>query len=495
MSPVTVTGATVTGSSRLGGPGFMLNVNAGSKVAPQGVSPFAVYNGIGQMIDACMFNGQFHVVHAEIDKNMATPWGFYNYRGPYVHAWNGASWSLLGGAIDTATNSAPASNGDRWGAREPRIATDGTDLFVAYFDEVVLDIGSGSSFEWLRIAKWNGASWTELASHQCSGAMSITAKNGLAYCVVAAAIPNAGLGGTQIATLVVRSDGTFGFVPYSASSGTGSFSVPPGLPYVGHTGPCVPAAIISDSGRPVGFYTQGVDIFNVQRTVMFDLDTLSVIRATANIPGNSPMDPCFVGDVFMSTSGDVASYRNGEQFLLGLLDTPAYAVIPQDGSADFTSLDGVGALPVTSPGGTAVDPADPNGRMFWFARFPTFSGAAAHLIDIWESACSSGIGATSIVGCSVNSPPYQRLDTGWYVPPADGFTISPADFLGRSRFVVDGDNLYVAFMYYPSFVSSPPNTQPYWTQFAAAVLPIVRTTSDCPPTAAFKSKHKIHAAT
>lgn len=94
-------------------------------------------------VDMCVHQGELYVIWVELEDNGA---GDHFVMGPYVKKWNGASWVAVGNApVDNDVNLNQARfNADKFSAPTwlpaghrtypgmPKIASDGTDLYIAY---------------------------------------------------------------------------------------------------------------------------------------------------------------------------------------------------------------------------------------------------------------------------------------------------------------------------------------------------------------------------
>lgn len=154
------------------------------------------------LVDICIHQGEIHVVWVEPEwdgvKRVA--------RGPFVKRWDGAAWQPVGGEIEPSLT--PGDITEAWAysrtwpygvqgrttplqpagsvyyPARPQIASDGTDLYVAYSVRVVdsaaasppdgsyvpgqptspIDIVSGSEFSlwstrWAKVRRWTGSDW------------------------------------------------------------------------------------------------------------------------------------------------------------------------------------------------------------------------------------------------------------------------------------------------------------------------------------------------
>lgn len=479
MSPVTARD-TLGGGSRVDSASSILNVNAGSRFAPaDGASLLAA----PEATDMTVWQGKIVTVHVEPDTTITMPWSTQKQiRGPYVHQWDGATLSLLGTNVDPATDAAPTTVGDRCLAKFPRIATDGTDLFVAYVDSVVTNIGTGDTVPWVRIAHWTGAAWVEVAAEQAVNTfgptLELTVANGKAYALYYLNDSNR--------LRVLRSDGTAGFV---LSSGGEHIS------YVNLSN-LRQAAITTRTGRPVGFYQWVLN--DAGALVMFDLDTLADIARTPTVAGVSALVPygtnTQTGHV-EDLAGGVALYGNDDIALGSVVHK--LLRIQEAGAGGFTTIDGAeGASLAPAAGSIAEDTSDPS-QLWLYGYNSNYQGPVnPSTIRIWEAACQSA----NVVGTPLNTTPYAPFDSGRTVPVPDAFTVPNPAFdatWGTSRLATIGNFLYCFYVYYPSAVSSPPPAdQRFWTQFILYKFPISRGGAVCDDyiTPLFGSRFKHHEA-
>jgi hypothetical protein len=456
----------------------ILNVNAGSKAY--------VRPGGNWSQDACMFNGQITCVHIEGDKTMLVPWGgTYQTRGPYVHTFDGTNWTLMGGSLDPPADSVPGV-GSRFNPHNCRIATDGTDLFVAYYDYICNNTSTGAATAWVRISHWNGSSWDLVASEAMPGGTgafggsipALTVANGKAYVVYT--------GNSPQRVRIFRSDGSSDWVagsgPAVVSSTTSGYS------YAGD-GDGTYAAVTTSGGRPVGFYTKAMFNGAWGSLVAFDFDTAAIIRETPTPYGPNTLIPSGygTGGLALLTSCAVSGY-GGDKIALG---TKGYGIliVPEDFSSDPVIINSEGNPLAGAPpygDGTsfslgmfshfALDPADPGQKELWLNTgidSDLFGGAMSNPTNInhWGAAC----------GSNASSPRYKYLGTGFSVPvdhQPDSCLFGNSFFWGLYGpviMVADGTYLYAFWCYYPGSDSGDNGTSPYWFQFIVTRWSINRT--------------------
>lgn len=112
--------------------------------------------------------------------------GYVGYRGPYVAQWDGTSWNMLGGELETDNVTVaspfigcvgccdfitvcgpvdPAPDGPTWSPYCPLLATDGTNIYVAYLIGQMINDSTDTPqpcWYWV-IQYWDGSAWTPIA--------------------------------------------------------------------------------------------------------------------------------------------------------------------------------------------------------------------------------------------------------------------------------------------------------------------------------------------
>lgn len=494
----------------VGGDCFMLNVNLGSKSNP------ARNGGRGNFAsqDMCMHQGQIYCVHIEGDKTLTT--GIFGgttpqRRGPYVQTWDGASWSLVGGGtLDPAADSSVAASGDRWNPRGCRIASDGTDLFVAYYDFVWDGDTSHYGKSHIRICHYSGGSWTEVASEPIQGGgdgsfggsmISMTVHNGKAYCVYAS--------NSYRQPRIFRSDGSGDFVP--------GF-IPPADLYGGAVGAgdgCFGVCTTS-GGRPVGISNYSIHD-EVGYLVAFDLDTAAVIRKDNTTMGPSALVPYGTngqGSNIIYLAGDaISGYGANQDQIAVLTQGSAHGILlyPEDFSTGPVAIDGSDAW--KSSWGLAqfsrmcMDPLDPAHRSIFFSTGTAqdligFGLASYTTIRVWEPNPTYG---GNVINPAPNYGVRYFVGGAFGGIPLDGYPdycLYFNDFYwaiwGATPVATDGTYLYAFWCYCPGTDNgaaydadgATPDTG-NMMQWVVSRFPIVRSTPTLSSLATFHSRHKL----
>jgi hypothetical protein len=494
--------------TRLGsGTCAVLNVNAGSFHNPNRVITPGGYSQ-----DLIMFGGELHAIHVEGDATITStffPKG--QMRGPYVQKYSGGSWSLVGTTLCPDADSPPVDGG-RTSPRFCRLATNasGTDLFACFYDQVTPDASDPTRWvPHIRIYRWNGASWVQVASESLAdiynaggglGGIGFIAGSGGTPSLV---VNSSGIAyvayqfGSNMPVRILRSDGSAMFVPNTF----------PAVTYRGDQNSAPTLAVQSD-GRVVGAYAQAnVIAFQgtlyaideaLQYLVLFDADTGAELRRTP-VTIISPVLmpylqlPRAVNTVDFSTlllnSTALGGY-NGDKILIGESWTGGI-IVPENGAGDFTTLSG--GYPFGGNSRFCFDPTDATKRLAWFTGIPTASHAN---VGVWQPACSSTFTSPN----SINPVPAhaQFIETGLpaqSLPTLTCLDVNPLHWalLGPCIPICDGTSLSVFWLYAPSADNGDDSQISNDMQWVVHSYPI--TTSACSAISAphFGSRHKVQA--
>lgn len=488
---------------------FMLNVNTGAKANPARTGRPDFHSQ-----DMCLHQGQVYCVHIEPDKTLLTAafgGSATQRRGPYVHAWNGTTWTLVGGTtLDPGADSVLIAAGQRYNPQRCRIASDGTDLFVAWYDWVWDGDPSSSGKSYIRIAHLSGGSFTEVASEPIQGGgdgafggsvISLTVHAGVAYAVYST--------NNFRDPRIFRSDGTGDFVDgFTPVGWTESGSDGPG------DGTYV--AVTTTAGRPVGIASKNIGN-TIGSLITFDLTDGSVIREDPTPLGPSPLVPYgtnLQGFNILLLGGDaVAGYGpDHDQIAFILQGSPhGILVMPEDFSSAPAAIDGNdvwhSSWGIAQFGRLCLDPLDPSNRTIFFTTGTSQDIIAGSFtsfatVKVWEANPTLG-------GSPLNPPVNYGVRFYWGGSfsgiPLDGFP----DFClfgnenawglwGPQAIVCDGTYLYVFWCYFPDGDSgasadadgASPLTGS-WLQWVVSRFTISRTTAAPGSLAAFQSRHKL----
>lgn len=473
-----------------------LNVNAGSMANIARTGTPGIYSQ-----DMVLVANEPYMVHVEPDKTLVMPWGSLGTnRGPYVHHWDGATFTLVGGAsLDPLTDIAPAADGDRWGPHNPRIATDGGSVFVAYYDWIVTDIITGESKAHIRISKLVAGAWVEVAQEAIAGGddgnlggsvISLTVAGGIAYAVYST--------NTSRRVRIFRSDGTGTYVDGS------------GHPTVGYSqgyadGTYV--AVTTSGGRPVGIYTK--QQLTAGSLVCFDLTTGLVIREDPTPAGVSTIVPYGTNrqtsNVIVLSGSAFSGYGDaGGQIVCGTNSSTGCSgilVVPEDFSEPPVAIDGSDVAIFGFDNLACICSDSTDARQIWMTSGTSqdVSGGIARrqLVRAWQPSCQSA----RVVGNPVNSLPPYDLYTEAEVP-LDG---APDSCLfandnvwgisGPAAIVCDGTYLYVFWLYIPDTDFGGDGTLANQNQWIVSRWTISRDSVPCAAyvTPSFASRHKVAA--